>query len=198
MMHPMMVPRPQMMMQRPGFMPGPMQGFMPRMPNMPNMGPPGANMGPPGAAMGPPGAGMGAMPGPNMAMQAPSRPAPPQDEEDEGPAPKRPRTEEALVPEAEWSRRYPGIVKFRVSVPDSSDKAEWQLNGQTLQAAFSLAEHVSALKAFVHEQTGLPPAKQKLLKDGVFFKDSSTLAAYNIGPQCCVQLQLKERGGRKK
>ena len=189
MMHPnagvMMVPRPPVMM-RPGFMPGPgpMGNFMQQRPGPPmGMGGPGG-MGAPGNMGGPPGAGPG-IPGAG-------------DEEDEGPSAKKARTEDTLVSEAEWGRRYPGIVKFRVVAPEVADKTEWQLNGQTLQAGFSLVENVSALKTFVHAQTGVPPAKQKLAKDGMFFKDSLTLAFYNIGPGCVVQLQLKERGGRKK
>ena len=33
---------------------------------------------------------------------------------------------------------------------------------------------------------------------GIFIKDSNTLAYYNVIPTSVVQLQLKERGGRKK
>lgn len=120
------------------------------------------------------------------------------DDDEDGPSAKRARTEESLVSESEWGRRYPGIVKFRVVVPESKEKPEWQLNGQMLQAAFSLVENVSALKSFIHTQVGVPPAKQKLVKEGMFFKDSLTLAFYNIAPGCVVQMQLKERGGRKK
>ena len=185
MMHPnagvMMVPRPPVMMARPGFMPGPpMGGFMPQQrPQMP-MGAPGGMSGPAMPVGG--GGGGGAI----------------EDEDDGGPSAKRARTEESLVSESEWSRRYPGIVKFRILVPEAGDKPEWQLHGQVLQTGFSLAEHVSALKSFVHAQTGVPPGKQKLLKEGMFFKDSLSLAFYNIAPGCLVQMQLKERGGRKK
>merc|ERR1719154_358272 len=179
----MMMPRPPMMM----MMPGP--NFMPGFP-MPPMPGPGPSM----------------PPMPQQQQQQP--PVPPgvsmvQDmDDDDGPSAKRQRMEGNLVPEAEWSRKYPGIVKFRVSVPESGDKStdkqEWRLNGQNIHCAFSLAEQVSTLKAFVSEQTGLPPAKQKLVKEGTFFKDLATLAAYNIAPGCVVQLQVKERGGRKK
>lgn len=33
---------------------------------------------------------------------------------------------------------------------------------------------------------------------GLFFKDSNTLAYYNVPPGAVIQLQVKERGGRKK
>ena len=35
------------------------------------------------------------------------------------------------------------------------------------------------------------------LKDGMFFKDSMSLAFYNVGHGTTIQLQLKKRGGRK-
>jgi len=44
----------------------------------------------------------------------------------------------------------------------------------------------------------MPPAKQKLFYDGMFFKDQNTLAYYNLTPGAAIQLQIKERGGRKK
>ena len=37
-----------------------------------------------------------------------------------------------------------------------------------------------------------------LFSQGIFFKDSNTLAYYNVANGSTVQLQLKERGGRKK
>jgi len=36
------------------------------------------------------------------------------------------------------------------------------------------------------------------LFQGLFFKDSNSLAYYNIMPGTVLNLQLKERGGRKK
>lgn len=33
---------------------------------------------------------------------------------------------------------------------------------------------------------------------GLFFKDTNTLAYYNVPPGAAIQLQVKERGGRKK
>lgn len=36
------------------------------------------------------------------------------------------------------------------------------------------------------------------LLQGIFIKDSNSLAYYNVTPSSVVQLQLKERGGRKK
>ena len=57
---------------------------------------------------------------------------------------------------------------------------------------------MSVIKGKLHEETGMPTGKQKLQMDTLFFKDSNTLAYYNIAPGTVVNLQIKERGGRKK
>lgn len=119
-------------------------------------------------------------------------------DDDDGPAAKRARTEDSLVPEGDWARRFGGPIKFQVAVPHVSDKPEWRLMGQTLTLTLPLTDPVSVVKAKVHEETGLPPGKQKLARDGLFFKDSQSLSYYNVGPGTVIQLQLKERGGRKK
>ncbi|KAB7496266.1 Splicing factor 3A subunit 1 [Armadillidium nasatum] len=118
--------------------------------------------------------------------------------DDDGPPTKKARTEESLVPEPEWARRYPGPIKFKVQLPLVTEKPEWKLNGQLLNLALPLTDPVSVVKARIHDETGLPPGKQKLARDGMFFKDALSLAYYNIGVGTTIQLQLKERGGRKK
>lgn len=104
-----------------------------------------------------------------------------------------------------------------MNLPVQPDKSEWKLNGQTLTYTLPLAESISNLKAKIQDETNMPPAKQKLFYDvsfkyffakltllkflilqGMFFKDSNTLAYYNIIPGAVIQLQIKERGGRKK
>ena len=50
----------------------------------------------------------------------------------------------------------------------------------------------------LHDETGMQAGKQKLQMENIFFKDSNSLAYYNIYPGNVVQLQVKERGGRKK
>ena len=85
-----------------------------------------------------------------------------------------------------------------MAIPNAGDKTEWNLNGQTLTVTLSLSDPISALKAKIHEETMMPPGKQKLQMENIFFKDSNTLAYYNIYPQTVVHLQIKERGGRKK
>lgn len=43
-----------------------------------------------------------------------------------------------------------------------TEKAEWKLNGQTLNITLQLSDTVATMKALIHEQTGMPPGKQKL------------------------------------
>jgi hypothetical protein len=43
-----------------------------------------------------------------------------------------------------------------------AEKAEWKLNGQTLNINLQLSDIVATMKALIHEQIGMPPGKQKL------------------------------------
>jgi splicing factor 3A subunit 1 len=125
------------------------------------------------------------------------RPPPSSDQDDE-PSAKKAKTEEQLVPENVFLSQHPGPVTFRVLVPNVTDKSEWKLNGQTFSITLPMTDSVSVIKAKVFDVTGMQAGKQKLQLEGMFLKDSNTLAFYNITPMSVVQLQLKERGGRKK
>ena len=117
--------------------------------------------------------------------------------EDEPPN-KKARGEDNLMPEADFLARNVSPVTFRVAIPSAADKPEWKLHGQMLTLTLPLSDPISVLKAKLHDETGMPPGKQKLQLENIFFKDSNTLAYYNIYPNTVVQLQIKERGGRKK
>lgn len=108
------------------------------------------------------------------------------------------RSEESLMPEAQFLAKYKSPVSLKVAVPNMSEKPEWRLKGQLLTLTLPLSDTVSVIKAKIHEETGMPPGKQKLQWEGLFFKDSNSLAYYNIMPGTVINLQLKERGGRKK
>merc|ERR550519_3081869 len=121
-----------------------------------------------------------------------------QHEETEGPQAKRQRTEDNLIPEGEFMARNLSPVTFKLSVPMMSDKPEWNLQGQMLSLTMPLTETVAAIKARIHEELGMPPGKQKLQHENIFYKDVNSLAYYNITPGTVISLQIKERGGRKK
>ncbi|KAJ8935262.1 hypothetical protein NQ318_007072 [Aromia moschata] len=181
----MMMPAPPMPPMRPPPLmmaaPPPMAGFVTPMP--PQMGQPM-----------------------NVAVKHPSE-MPSEDE----PSNKKMRNEDSLVPEEVFLSRNPGPVAVKVTIPMMPEKSEWKLSGQMLSFTLPLAESVANLKSKLQEETNMPPAKQKAVLrhyffwhylkffvQGMFFKDSNTLAYYNITPGSVIQLQIKERGGRKK
>ncbi|XP_064644330.1 splicing factor 3A subunit 1-like [Lineus longissimus] len=196
-MQPKSMPKPmQMQMRQP--MGRPMGGpVMVMPPGPPGLGPPGMRP-PPLMGLQPP-MGMPHMGGPPMGgfMGPPmGHPMPPQMEEE--PPSKRMKTEESLVPEEEFLRRNRGPVTFKVAVPSMPDKGEYKLSGQMLMFTLPLTDSVAVIKAKLNEEVGMPAGKQKLQYDGLFIKDSNTLAYYNFVHGATVVLQLKERGGRKK
>jgi splicing factor 3A subunit 1 len=179
--HPQMMP-PMMMSGQPNaghYMMAPhMMAHMGHMYGMP-MPPPHelANMGPGMPPIG--------IPPPNISM-------------DDEPALKKQRTEENLIPEDEFIKKNPGNVSIKIQVPQSTEKNDWKLSGQFINLTLPLTDTISVIKAKIHEQTLMPPGKQKLQYDGIFVKDSNSLAFYNITNGGVIVLGLKERGGRKK
>jgi len=116
----------------------------------------------------------------------------------EEPPNKRQKTEENLIPEDIFMQRNMSPVTFKVIVPVMDDKPEWKCNGQILTIALRLTDTVNTIKTRIMEEIGMPQGKQKLQHENIFYKDANTLAYYNITPGTMLQLQLKERGGRKK
>lgn len=115
-------------------------------------------------------------------------------------APKRQKTEEQLIPEAAYLEQHAskGPVKFNVQVPNVPDKPEWNLKGQLIPFSMALTEPVSGIKNKLVEYLNMAIAKQKLQYDGMFIKDTNSLAYYNLPNDATIYLQMKERGGRKK
>ena len=111
---------------------------------------------------------------------------------------KKARTEDNLIPEQEFLQNNPPNVSVKIQVPHSTEKSEWRLNGQVINLTLPYTDSLSVVKAKIHELTNMPPGKQKLQYEGIFVKDSNTLAFYNIPNGSSIILGLKERGGRKK
>jgi len=182
---PTMVPQPPMMVSIPvrPVMMAPTPVFTPVVPSRPPMVP----MGHAGPSMTP-------------AYIPPSIPLPPRQDfppMDEPPN-KRQKTEENLIPEDIFLQRNMSPVAFKVLVPAIPDKPEWKMNGQMMGLSLSLTDTVNTIKAKIFEELGMPQGKQKLQHENIFLKDANTLAFYNVTPGTMLQLQLKERGGRKK
>ncbi|XP_054745845.1 splicing factor 3A subunit 1 [Anastrepha obliqua] len=125
-------------------------------------------------------------------MQLPPMPV------DEEPPNKKMRSEDNLIPEEEFIAKHKSPITIQIQIPNVIDKSEWKLNGQTIAFSLSLTDIVSNLKAKIQDETGMPPAKQKISYEGMFFKDSNTMAYYNLLSGATIHLQIKERGGRKK
>lgn len=113
------------------------------------------------------------------------------------PPAKKSRPEDTLIPEDQFLRTNPAAVTFQVSVP-KVEKDDWKCNGQLIKISMNLTSTFTDVKGKIEAETGMPPGKQKLQCEGVFVKDSNSLAFYNIRPSSLVLLTLKERGGRKK
>lgn len=54
---------------------------------------------------------------------------------------------------------------MQVQIPSASDKPEWRLNGQTVSLTLALTDSVTTLKLKLQDETGMPPAKQKISYD---------------------------------
>merc|ERR1719278_1412323 len=78
------------------------------------------------------------------------------------------------------------------------DEPEWKLEGQMLNVTLDLTETVNSVKSKIMDELGMPQGKQKLQHESIFLKDANSLAYYNIMPGTVLNLQLKEKGGRKK
>jgi len=118
--------------------------------------------------------------------------------EEEEPPNKRSRTEENLIPEEQFLARHSGPVTLSVAVPSVPDKPEWKLDGQMMSLTLPLTETVNTIKQRIMEELGMPQGKQKIQHENIFLKDANSLAYYNLLPGTVLNLQLKERGGRKK
>ncbi|XP_014223741.1 splicing factor 3A subunit 1 [Trichogramma pretiosum] len=190
------LPPPQMAMPPMG-MPQPMMGQPPMMMMAPM---------PPMAARPPPPLLAPSIPNPFMPTPPSMPPMPPQmtlgkhpsDSLDDEPMAKKLRTEDSLIPEQQFLMRNNGPVQLNILTPLMTDKSDWNLGGQTLVIALPVTETVATLKLRISELTKMPTGKQKLQYEGMFFKDSNTLAYYNLMSGNVINLLPKERGGRKK
>lgn len=93
----------------------------------------------------------------------PLAPAPPVMEiMDDEPPNKKTRSEDHLVPETVFLQRHSGPVTIQIQVPNMMEKSEWRLNGQTIPVTLVLTDNITVLKTKIQEDTGMPPAKQKI------------------------------------
>jgi hypothetical protein len=93
-------------------------------------------------------------------------------------------------------------VELHVRIPNDPSQLEWNYYGQVVPMTVPILSTVKALKNELsqHHLNQLPANKMQLknLKTGAFLKDSSTLAALNIGPGSMLEMVPRARGGKKK
>ena len=56
-------------------------------------------------------------------------------------------------------------MTLQVQIPSAGDKPEWRLNGQITSISLALGDTVQTLKSKLQDETGMPPAKQKISYD---------------------------------
>lgn len=138
----------------------------------------------------PPGRGP-AHPGPPL-MSAPPGMLPPMPE---GPPAKRQRTEDDLEPENVWAQKVSDTIDLRIQLPSSP---EFNLDGSIIGLKLPVRSMVSDLKQGIQDKCGLATSKQKIMFEGLFLKDQSSLAYYNMNNNSYLIVQVKERGGKNK
>jgi splicing factor 3A subunit 1 len=105
-------------------------------------------------------------------IQPPKQPQPEVEMYEEQPPLKKVKTEDQLVPEADFLAKYGGpskLVSFTLQVPLVQDKSEWSLNGQSIAFTMQLGDPVSAIKTKLFEILSMPIAKQKLQLDVILY-----------------------------
>ena len=109
-----------------------------------------------------------------------------------------------MLSEAQFASKHPGAVSVRVRAPVDDSNPAWGLMGQVVVLEVgSVMRSVKELKEQLSPQLGEMPVNKmqlKSLEQGVFLKDTQSLASYNLGdPDSPVVLELsvRSRGGRK-
>lgn len=125
-------------------------------------------------------------------------------DEDDGDDAERDADRKGMVGGEEWIRQIGDKVNIiiRVCKYENSNE-EWALRGQEMKIKAPLKSNVFKLKQVLTKLTKLPMNKQKLQivdsnNGGIFMKDNLSLAHYNLNHATVIQLDVKERGGKKK
>lgn len=146
------------------------------------------NLGAPPGHVGAPPAHLGAPP----AQMARPAEEPPEEE----PAAKRAKTVEApqYIDEQEWLDSHPEPIALYVQMPESADRAEWDVHGQLITLPeVPLTALVSTLRERIHSQTQVPPGKQQIKWNDRILANKNTLASYNFenGEKLTVTIKKK-------
>lgn len=105
-----------------------------------------------------------------------------------------------LMNEHEFMEEHPEDYSITVYVPQDSDYAQFNFNGQQIKLTVNARMTFSQLKDLLAPHIGNMPAnKQKLrLEDGTFPKNEQTLAYFNLANDVVIELVAKERAKKRK
>lgn len=113
------------------------------------------------------------------------------------PPAKRQRTDGLLLEEDFIAEARIKNLLLQVTVPVST-KYGGMMSGQTMQIAVAITDRVSAIKAKIQAELGIPSNKQKLKVGNTTLDNANTLAFYNIGEGSAAVLSEKIRGGARR
>lgn len=166
-------------------------------PNAPQMyNPYGIPLMQPGQTSLPPGYAPAPAPAPDTSSSGMARSA---DAAPEGePDAKRARTNTGDQPqfydEQSWIDTHPEPITITVQMPESAERPEWNVKGQTITLAdVPLTALVSTLRERVHAQTQVPPGKQQLKWNDRLLSNRNTLASYNFDSGQQLNLTIKKK-----
>lgn len=154
---------------------------------------PGASLAPPPVQVPPPVA-----PG-SMALS--HQAAADADDEDNDPTAKKPRLDDgSLVPEQQWIQKHPYPIQVVVQVNLGADAVAANIP-TAIPLELSVRTRVEEMKRLLAPKVaaaGLSDASMKLKVQsaGYILKNIQTLAFYNVGPGCVIELTKKQRGGK--
>jgi hypothetical protein len=92
-----------------------------------------------------------------------------------------------------------GPVLMYVQAPVDDVNPQWGLTGQNVSIKSNVMATIKDVKEQLSPMLGGMPVNKMQLKTQAhgFLKDSSTLAAYNIGNNAVIELLTRSRGGRR-
>jgi hypothetical protein len=92
-------------------------------------------------------------------------------------------------------------VTLQIRIPNDPSQIAWNFYGQIVSISIEVMKTVKSVKEEIARAhlNGMPVNKMQLKNaaNGSFLKDTSTLAALNIGPTATLELVPRARGGRK-
>ena len=108
-----------------------------------------------------------------------------------------------LLPEAEFAASLSKPeVTLQIRIPNDRTQMAWNFYGQIVAQSANVMATIKTVKQELAQQhLNNMPANKIQLKNpstGAFLKDSSTLAALNLGPTASLELVPRARGGGRK